>query len=65
MFKKLLAVSVLLAMTVSFAAAQSGKVTIRFFHRWPMEPRFSYFNQVVAEFEKQLSLIHISQGIVR
>jgi len=64
MFKKLLAVSVLLAMTVSFAAAQSGKVTIRFFHRWPMEPRFSYFNQVVAEFEKQNPNIKIEMDSV-
>lgn len=64
MFKKLLAVSVLLAMTVSFAAAQSGKVTIRFFHRWPMEPRYSYFNQVVAEFEKQNPNIKIEMDSV-
>jgi len=64
MFKRVLAVSILLAMSVSFAAAQSGKVTIRFFHRWPMEPRFSYFNQVVAEFEKENPGIKIEMDSV-
>lgn len=30
-----------------------GKVELTFFHRWPNEPKNTYFNQVVAEFEKQ------------
>ncbi|KZE74826.1 ABC transporter substrate-binding protein [Paenibacillus elgii] len=28
-------------------------VTLKFFHRWPSEPRNSYFNYIVKEFEKQ------------
>lgn len=64
MKKRLLAVTVLLGMAVAFAAAQSGKTTIRFFHRWPMEPRFSYFNQMVAEFEKQNPNIKIEMDSV-
>lgn len=63
MLKKMMAVTILLAMVLSFAGAQ-GKVTIRFFHRWPMEPRFSYFNQVVAEFEKQNPNIKIEMDSV-
>jgi raffinose/stachyose/melibiose transport system substrate-binding protein len=59
----MMAVTILLAMALSFAGAQ-GKVTIRFFHRWPMEPRFSYFNQVVAEFEKQNPNIKIEMDSV-
>lgn len=30
-----------------------GKTVIKFFHRWPNEPRNSYYKQLVAEFEKQ------------
>jgi len=64
MFKRIIAVTVLLGMAASFAAAQSGRTTIRFFHRWPMEPRFSYFNQVVAEFERQNPNIKIEMDSV-
>ncbi|HEY9053292.1 MAG TPA: extracellular solute-binding protein [Rectinemataceae bacterium] len=63
MSKRIMAAAVLAFMALSFATAQS-KVTIRFFHRWPMEPRFSYFNQVVAEFEKQNPNIKIEMDSV-
>lgn len=36
------------------AGAGGDDVTvINFFHRWPNEPRNTYFNELVAEFEKQ------------
>lgn len=40
------------------AAASGSKkteasTTLKFFHRWPSEPRNSYFNYIVKEFEKQ------------
>ncbi|MDX9957076.1 MAG: ABC transporter substrate-binding protein [Clostridia bacterium] len=72
MFKKIVAVTIMMAVLVSFAAAAGsseqaavgGKTTIRFFHRWPMEPRFSYFNQIVAEFEAQNPDIKIEMDSV-
>lgn len=33
--------------------SSDGKTVIKFFHRWPNEPRNSYFKELVAEFEKQ------------
>ncbi|GHT69038.1 putative ABC transporter extracellular-binding protein YurO [Spirochaetia bacterium] len=41
-----------------------GKTTVHFFHRWPQEPRFSYFNQLVADFEKQNPDIKIEMDSV-
>ena len=73
MFKKIVAITIMMAVLVSFAAATgsseqqaaaSGKTTIRFFHRWPMEPRFSYFNQIVAEFEARNPDIKIEMDSV-
>lgn len=73
MFKKIVAVTIMMAVLVSFAAAAGssdqqaaagGRTTIRFFHRWPMEPRFSYFNQIVAEFEAQNPDIKIEMDSV-
>ncbi|MCS7460580.1 extracellular solute-binding protein [Paenibacillus doosanensis] len=32
---------------------QADTVTLKFFHRWPSEPRNSYFNSIVKEFENQ------------
>lgn len=29
----------------------SDKVTINFFHRWPNEPRNTFYNEIIAEFE--------------
>ncbi|MCG8478798.1 MAG: extracellular solute-binding protein [Spirochaetales bacterium] len=45
-------------------AAEDDVVTIRFFHRWPMEPRFTYFNEAVAEFERLNPDIRIEMDMV-
>ncbi len=34
------------------AGASEGQVELNFFHRWPNEPKNSYFADLVAEFEK-------------
>ena len=34
-------------------AAFAAPVTVRFFHRWPNEPKLSYLNGLVAEFEAE------------
>lgn len=43
-------------LTIAGCSSQSssadGKVTLKFFHRWPKEPEKSYFEEVVKEFEK-------------
>lgn len=39
------------ASTQTTAAPQT--TTLKFFHRWPNEPRNSYYNYIVKEFEKQ------------
>ncbi|MBP3046221.1 extracellular solute-binding protein [Bacillus subtilis subsp. subtilis] len=36
----------------SQSSSADGKVTLKFFHRWPKEPEKSYFEEVVKEFEK-------------
>jgi len=43
-------ISSLLLVTSLVSAEQ---VTLRFFHRWPQEPRKSYYDALVAEFERQ------------
>lgn len=63
MRKRFSAFLFVLLVAASLAGAQQ-KVTIKFFHRWPMEPRFSFFNQVVAEFEKQNPDIKIEMDSV-
>lgn len=37
----------------SQSSSADGKVTLKFFHRWPKEPEKSYFEEVVKEFEKE------------
>jgi len=32
--------------------SNTGKTVIKFFHRWPNEPRNTYFKEIVAEFER-------------
>ncbi|MDR2102826.1 MAG: extracellular solute-binding protein [Treponema sp.] len=44
--------------------AGEGKTVVHFFHRWPQEPRFSYYNQIVADFEKQNPNIKIEMDSV-
>lgn len=73
MFKRFATVFVLLLVVVALVpvtaggrseAQSSGVVTLRFFHRWPMEPRFSYFNEVVAEFQRLNPDIRIEMDMV-
>ncbi|KXZ24128.1 hypothetical protein AXI59_00085 [Bacillus nakamurai] len=56
--KKLICLFVLLSVFLFIAAGCSsqssssdGKVTLKFFHRWPKEPEKSYFEEAVKEFE--------------
>ncbi|MFS0854094.1 ABC transporter substrate-binding protein [Microbacterium sp. 179-I 3D4 NHS] len=35
------------------SGAADGQVEINFFHRWPNEPKNSYYSDLVAEFEKE------------
>jgi raffinose/stachyose/melibiose transport system substrate-binding protein len=71
MAKKIFLVTTLLFVVVSMVMAgpradrsSAGKTVVRFFHRWPQDPRFSYFNQMVAEFEKQNPDIKIEMDSV-
>ncbi|MFN2744160.1 ABC transporter substrate-binding protein [Bacillus sp. z60-18] len=34
------------------SGTESGKVSLKFFHRWPKEPEKSFFEEAVKEFEK-------------
>ncbi|WP_045926020.1 ABC transporter substrate-binding protein [Bacillus siamensis] len=43
----------------SQGSSADGKVTLKFFHRWPKEPEKSYFQEVVKEFEKKHPDINI------
>ncbi|WP_139790785.1 ABC transporter substrate-binding protein [Bacillus velezensis] len=68
--KKLICLFVLLAVCLSAAACSSqssssdGKVTLKFFHRWPKEPEKSYFEEAVKEFESAHPDIHIQTEAV-
>ncbi|WP_332275693.1 ABC transporter substrate-binding protein [Bacillus velezensis] len=68
--KKLICLFVLLAVCLSAAACSSqssssdGKVTLKFFHRWPKEPEKSYFEEAVKEFEDAHPDIHIQTEAV-
>jgi raffinose/stachyose/melibiose transport system substrate-binding protein len=71
MKKRLIIAAFVLLAAVSFIMAGGssdkaggGKTVVRFFHRWPMEPRFSYFNQIVADFENQNQDIKIEMDSV-
>ncbi|PSA94718.1 sugar ABC transporter substrate-binding protein [Bacillus atrophaeus] len=48
----------------SQSSSSDGKVTLKFFHRWPKEPERSYFEEVVKEFEKEHPDIHIQTEAV-
>lgn len=45
-------------------AGEQDEMVLRFFHRWPMEPRFSYFNSIAAEFEQDNPGIRIEMDMV-
>ena len=49
-FALILAVVMCLSVCISAFADQ---VTVRFFHRWPNEPKLSYLNGLIAEFEAE------------
>ncbi|MCY8908042.1 extracellular solute-binding protein [Bacillus atrophaeus] len=48
----------------SQSSSSDGKVTLKFFHRWPKEPERRYFEEVVKEFEKEHPDIHIQTEAV-
>ncbi|AKL86247.1 YurO [Bacillus atrophaeus UCMB-5137] len=48
----------------SQSSSSDGKVTLKFFHRWPKEPERSYFEEIVKEFEKEHPDIHIQTEAV-
>ncbi|MGZ9792039.1 ABC transporter substrate-binding protein [Bacillus atrophaeus] len=48
----------------SQSSSSDGKLTLKFFHRWPKEPERSYFEEVVKEFEKEHPDIHIQTEAV-
>lgn len=53
--KKLLSFALVLAVLLSMAvlpAAAEEKVTLRFFHRWPNEPKGPYMDEVIRKFEE-------------
>ena len=51
--KKRIAFALVLTMclTLLCTVALADKVTVNFFHRWPSEPKFSYINGMIEEFE--------------
>lgn len=74
MKKRVLAIMLCSLFTLSMTACSStskqansqtsGKTVIKFFHRWPNEPRNSYYKEVVAEFEKQNPDIKVQMDCV-
>lgn len=50
--------------TKQTSSGTDGKVVIKFFHRWPNEPKNTYYKQVVAEFEKQNPNIKVQMDSV-
>lgn len=51
--KKFIALVILAALCLTMLAsvALADQTTIHFFHRWPNEPKLSYLNTLIAEFE--------------
>ena len=52
MKKIALVLAVMMLLSVC-ASAFADQVTVRFFHRWPNEPKLSYLNGLIAEFEAE------------
>lgn len=50
----------LAACTASSDGASEGQVTIDFFHRWPNEPKNTYFTELVQRFEEDNPDIHVN-----
>ena len=53
--KKRIALTLAVAMCLSLlcSVALADKVTVNFFHRWPNEPKYSYINSLIEEFEAE------------
>lgn len=51
--KKRIALALAMAICLSLlcTVALADKVTVNFFHRWPNEPKNSYINSLIDEFE--------------
>lgn len=69
--KKILLFILILILSATFIIScegdkkdSSGKVTIKFFHRWPNEPRKSFFDKMIAEFEKENPNVKINVDYV-
>ena len=52
MKKIALVLAVMMLLSVC-ASAFADQVTVRFFQRWPNEPKLSYLNGLIAEFEAE------------
>ncbi|MCR4706365.1 MAG: ABC transporter substrate-binding protein [Clostridiales bacterium] len=48
---KKLALVLALVLCLTVCSAAFAEVTVKFFHRWPNEPKLSYLNGLIAEFE--------------
>lgn len=48
-----LALALAICLTLVCSVALADKVTVNFFHRWPNEPKNSYINGLIEEFEAQ------------
>ena len=69
MFRKiamilLAALAILLSIGCSGENAKQDQIVLRFFHRWSMEPRFSYFHKIATGFEQDNSGIRIEMDMV-
>ena len=49
--KKRIALALAMAICLSLLCTVADKVTVNFFHRWPNEPKNSYINSLIDEFE--------------
>ena len=47
-----LVLTLAMCLTMVCSAALADQVTVKFFHRWPNEPKFSYLESIIAEFEE-------------
>jgi raffinose/stachyose/melibiose transport system substrate-binding protein len=61
--------ALMILVATSFAMAggggdRGGRTTVRFFHRWPNEPRNSYFHNLVRQFERQNPDIRVEMDYV-
>ena len=57
--KKRIALALAMAICLSLlcTVALADKVTVNFFHRWPNEPKNSYINSLIDEFEAAIDAV--------